>query len=364
LLAAALLALRPPAPAAAQEPATRAAPATPFAALVERLSEPGGYFDTDNLISNEASYLHVVGALERYGVRGGVYIGVGPDQNFSYIARVRPELAIIVDIRRDNLLEQLLFRALFDLATDRMEYLGLLLGRPVPARRDPRQPIADIVAYLDRTPMSRDAFEAAAARIRARLRAYGVPLSAKDLETIHRFHTAFAQAGLDLRFESFGRASQPYYPTLRDLVLARDLDGRLAGYLASDDAFRVVRALERSGRVVPVVGDLAGERALSAIAAFLKERGLAVSAYYVSNVEFYLAREGKLEAFVENVKRLPRAPRAVLIRSVFRRPLPQTVPGFASTQLLQPLDSLVAAWDAGRIRGYGDLITAGVLGPR
>nr|NIP59803.1 hypothetical protein [Gemmatimonadota bacterium]NIR80234.1 hypothetical protein [Gemmatimonadota bacterium]NIT86509.1 hypothetical protein [Gemmatimonadota bacterium]NIU30368.1 hypothetical protein [Gemmatimonadota bacterium]NIU35250.1 hypothetical protein [Gemmatimonadota bacterium] len=52
-----------------------------FAALVERLSEPGGYFDTDNLISNETSYLHVIGALERLGVTGGAYIGVGPDQN-------------------------------------------------------------------------------------------------------------------------------------------------------------------------------------------------------------------------------------------------------------------------------------------
>ncbi|HET9985625.1 MAG TPA: hypothetical protein VFQ38_18630 [Longimicrobiales bacterium] len=355
----------PASSAAAQLPATRDAPAaTPFAALVERLSEPGGYFDTDNLISNEASFLHVVGALRRHGVRGGAYIGVGPDQNFSYIARIRPELAVIVDIRRDNLLQQLLFRALFELSHDRAEYLGLLLGRPVPARRDARQPIEAIVAYMDRTPMGPATFEAAQERVRERLRAYGVPMSAKDLETIRRFHAAFAEAGLDLRFESFGRGPQSYYPTLRQLVLARDLDGRLAGYLASEDDFQFVRALEAGGRVIPVVGDLAGERALPAIAAFLKERRLPVSAYYVSNVEFYLAQEGKVGAFVENVKRLPRAPGGVLIRSVFRMRLPQTVPGFASTQLLQPLDSLVRAYDAGRIGGYGDLISIGVLDPR
>ena len=76
---------------------------TTFAALVERLSESGGYFDTDNLISNESSYLHVMGALREIGVRGGAYIGVGPDQNFSYIARIRPSIAFIIDIRRDNL---------------------------------------------------------------------------------------------------------------------------------------------------------------------------------------------------------------------------------------------------------------------
>ena len=58
------------------------APAT-FAARVAQLSEPGGYFDTDNLISNERSYLHVVPALRAAGLAGGAYIGVGPDQNFS-----------------------------------------------------------------------------------------------------------------------------------------------------------------------------------------------------------------------------------------------------------------------------------------
>src|SRR5574341_1933470 len=98
------------APAAAQVPA-RLGPAE-FGALVERLSEPPGYFNTDNLISNEDSYLHAVTGLERYGVRGGAYLGVGPDQNFSYIAAVRPDIVFIIDIRRDNLLEQLLFKAL------------------------------------------------------------------------------------------------------------------------------------------------------------------------------------------------------------------------------------------------------------
>ena len=65
-----------------------------FAAQVAALSEPAGYFDTDNLISNERSYLDVVPDLKKRGVRGGAYIGVGPDQNFSYIAAVRPEIVV------------------------------------------------------------------------------------------------------------------------------------------------------------------------------------------------------------------------------------------------------------------------------
>src|SRR5215208_5258087 len=70
-----------------------------FAALVARASESGGFFDSDNIISNEGSYLQVRSQLTKQGVRGGVYVGVGPDQNFSYIAFIRPAIAFMVDIR-------------------------------------------------------------------------------------------------------------------------------------------------------------------------------------------------------------------------------------------------------------------------
>jgi hypothetical protein len=65
--------------------------------------------------------------LNRAGIRGGAYLGVGPDQNFSYIADIRPAVAFIVDIRRDNLLLHLLFKALFADAGTRVEYLAGLL---------------------------------------------------------------------------------------------------------------------------------------------------------------------------------------------------------------------------------------------
>ena len=117
-----------------------------LAALIERLSEEGGDFDTDNLISNERSFLEVIPALKAAGVSGGAYIGVGPDQNFSYIAQLRPSIAFIIDIRRDNLLLHLLFKSLFALSRNRVEYLALA-DRPDGAgssrhvaRREPRSP--------------------------------------------------------------------------------------------------------------------------------------------------------------------------------------------------------------------------------
>src|SRR5919201_155650 len=104
--------------ASARAPAAALAEST-FARLVAQLSEPGGYFDSDNLMSNEASYLHVLGRMRALGVSGGAYLGVGPDQNFSYMAQVRPRIAFIIDIRRDNLLEHLLLKALFAQARNR-----------------------------------------------------------------------------------------------------------------------------------------------------------------------------------------------------------------------------------------------------
>jgi hypothetical protein len=342
-------------------PAALSAADTSFAAIVTRLSESGGYFDTDNLISNEASYLHVIGGLRQLGLSGGAYLGVGPDQNFSYIAQLRPSIAILVDIRRDNLLEHLLFKALFEISRDRAEYLGLLLARPIPPRRTPDETVQRIIAHFDSAAFSSRILEATRERIHRRLTTYGLELSQVDLATIDRFHAAFARDGLDLRFQSFGRAPQYYYPTHRDLVLERDREGRHASYLASDDAFQFVRRLQLRNRIIPAVGDLAGTEALPAIARFLSERGEPLSAYYTSNVEYYLAQNGTLDAFIANVARFPRARNAVIIRSLFRTPHPQSVEGYASTQLLQPIDILLAQYAAGRIRGYYDLVTIGAV---
>src|SRR5262249_60905286 len=121
-----------------------------FVALSTRLSEPGGYFDSDNLISNETSYQHVLIKMREMNVSGGVYLGVGPDQNFSYIAKIRPRMAIIIDIRRDNLLQQLLYKALFERARNRVGFLCLFFGKPFPKNKGwERVGVKELVDYID-----------------------------------------------------------------------------------------------------------------------------------------------------------------------------------------------------------------------
>jgi hypothetical protein len=360
------------APAAAQAPAAPppaapAAGARAFGRLVASLSEPGGYFDTDNLISNERGYLHVLGALTRLGVRGGAYVGVGPDQNFSYIARVRPSVAFVVDVRRDNLLQHLMFKALFARARNRAEYLALLVGRPAPAdvARWGSRPVDAIVAYLDSTPATPASARAARDVVLAGARGAGVPLSEGDLATVARFHQAFVDAGLGLQFTSAGRAPRSYYPTLRQLVQERDLEGNQASYLAREDDFQFVKALQARDGVVPVVGDLAGPHALAAIGRVVRGRGERVSAFYTSNVEDYLMRGGTFARYARTVAGLPRDRRSVIVRSYFGgnfgAPHPQAVPGYFSTQLVQTMDAFAADVAAGGYASYGDLVRRGAV---
>ncbi len=332
------------------------AASTSFAEKVRELSEAGGFFDTDNLISNERSYLHVMDALAREGVEGGAYIGVGPDQNFSYVAQIQPVVAYMIDIRRDNMVLHLMFKAMFELAPTRLEFLSLLVGRATPAVDDgwSSWSIDDLVAYFDTASGVRRA------SIDSAVLTFGVPLSGDDRKNLDRFHRTFIREGLALRFNSYGRSPQSYYPTYRDLLLEQSVSGERLNYLSTSDRYSVVRDLQLADAIIPVVGDLAGARALRAIGRDIDDRGLHVSAFYTSNVEFYLFGSGTFSAFSTNVRTLPIDQRSVFIRSLFRNPYrgrhPMTVPGYASTQLLWPIADFARAEQAGEIRSYWDLV--------
>lgn len=339
-----------------------------WGALVRSLSEESGFFDTDNLISNERSYLHVIGPLRR--MRGGAYLGVGPDQNFSYIAALRPAIAFVVDIRRDNLLQHVLLRSLFALSSSRMEFLTRLHGRPLPA--NPRAweggSLDEILAHVDALPADSGAVRSTRAAIEKLARALPIGISDADVRTIQRFHGEFIRNGTALRFQTFGRVPRPGYPTYRQLLLETDAAGRPASFMADEESFRRVKEMEEKNLVVPVVGDLAGPKAVRAIGAWLAQREIGVTAYYTSNVEDYVWRDGKYPAFVDDVRALPWASGGVIVRSYFRvgraaEPALLVKPGYYSSQILQPIEAfLQAAGEAARGRAsYERVITAGAL---
>ena len=335
---------------------------TSFAGTVARLSEPAGYFDSDNLISNETSYLHAVSHLRSGQVSGGAFVGVGPDQSFSYIAAIKPSVAFMIDIRRDNMLMHLMFKALFQRSANRLEYLARWTGRTVPpdVRSWDNAPIDSILAQVDLLPIDTTGSETDS--ILATVRRYGVPLLLTDTSNIRRFHGEFVRQGLDLRFTSTGRAPRYYYPTLRQLILERDLEDNRASYLATEAGWRIVKDLESRDRIIPVVGNLAGHQAFPAIGREVAARGERVSALYVSNVEMYLWRDGSFGTFAANAARLPRSANSVIIRSFFGggfgQSHPLNRPDHVSTQLVQKLDDFARRQGDGWA-SYWELVTLG-----
>lgn len=175
---------------------------------------------------------------------------------------------------------------------------------------------------------------------------------------MRRFHDEFARSGLALAFATLGRPAQREDPTVRRLYLETDLAGNRGSYLATEERWLRVRDLQRQDRIVPLVGDMGGIVAMRAIGNYLRNTGQTVSAFYVSNVEFYLMRAGSFENFVESLRAMPHDENGVLIRSYFDRGFggPGMQPGHFSSQHLQTFDRFLTMADEPVARTYLDLV--------
>ncbi len=312
-----------------------------FAKLFRELSEPDRYFFSDNLISNETSYLDVMSELERLPKQGAAYLGVGPEQNFAYIAALQPQLAFIVDIRRDNALLHLLYKSCFADATSRAHFLSLVIGRDYHQKNVPQADLELDPVIADASSQARDSevFDRIHARLVDRIvKGFGIALSDKDRQRIRFMHQTLFEQGLDVRFELHAKNGRQY-PTLRELLTQKDPQGQARGFLATEQVFLTVQRLQKENRIIPVIGDFAGPHALKAIAAELTRRKLQVAAFYVSNVEQYLLDPPQWKQWVSNVEALPRTTDSVVVRAYLDqgKPHPQQRPGHRSTTLTQPL---------------------------
>ena len=280
-----------------------------FWALSQESSEPGGYFrsaDITNLTSNELAMQHVIPDLVARVKPGGVYLGVGPEQNFTYMAALRPPMAVIFDVRRGNLDLQLMYKALFELAADRADFVALLFAKPRPAGLGAASSVSDIFKAFASSDTSRPLHEKTLAAIKDRLvKTHGLPLPPRDLEGIEAIYQTFFASGY------YVRASPSYW----DLMTATDAAGVPRSYLASEAGFAWLKDLQIRNLVVPVVGDFGGPKAIRAIGRYLKARGATVGAFYLSNVEQYLVQDGKWNAFCANVATLPLDASSTFIRS-------------------------------------------------
>jgi len=319
-----------------------------FWRLSSEFSEPDGYFRSENLVSNEHTFQYVIPALKASLKPGGVYLGVAPDQNFTYILAVEPRIAFIVDIRRGNLHAHLMYKALFELSADRAEFLSRLFSRKRPSDLNAAStPTALFQAYF--------AAEADEALYQANLKTVidhlikkkGFPLTGDDVQGIEFVAGMFHRYGPALTYSSSGGTGGRNMPTYADLLQATDLDGRARSYLATEENFRALKAFQEKNLLVPVVGDFAGPKALRAVGKYIAERGATITAFYTSNVEQYLFRNGVWQAFYDNVATLPIDEHSTFIRSASGR------------NVLDPIGALVKDVRDGKILNYAQITSRG-----
>jgi len=373
-----LLAVLAAAPVASQARLDRLTD-TEFWSLVSSASEPGGAFHADNFTSNEPYFANTAATLAKSGPHGGAYLGVGPEQNFHYIAAIRPAIGVIFDIRRQAVMQHLLFKAVFELSADRVEFIARLFSVPVPDGVDRMGPIDAIWRRFGEAPgTDRARLAANIAEVESRLtKTHGLALTDDDLKSLELVYEAFFRFGPAINYAGDQKNLTTLDTNFMKLTLARDDAGVARSFMGTDEQYQFLRSLQSRNLIVPIQADFGGPKALRAIGDFLRARGLSVSAFYISNVEQYLFNprmprapggqeiNGGWKAFYENLTALPADDTTIILRVpispataglTVRRTLPD---GTVRTERrdatpLCRLKEFLTAYRAGKITTQGD----------
>jgi hypothetical protein len=329
--------------------------------LVTDFSEPGGYFRSDNFVSNESTFQHVIPELKKRTKPGGVYLGVGPDQNFTYIVALQPKVAFITDIRRNNMLLHLMYKALFELSDNRAEFLSRLFARPMPedlGKDVTTEQLFKLFSAADKnSELATHTLEEVLGHLRDR---HNFLLSFEDARNIEYIYNAFCEGGPQIRYSYPNQYGSRRFPSYAELMLEADEEGESHGYMASEENFQFLKKVQTENRILPIVGDFAGETALRSVGRFLKKHGAPVTAFYTSNVEFYLFQSDDWRKFLTNVSEMPMNDDSFFIRAYFNNfgnRYPNQPFGLSrSVTLLDTMPGLVAAFEAKQIRGYYDVV--------
>jgi len=307
-----------------------------FWKLSTTLSEDDGSFRSDNLLSNELNFQYVIPELLEVSKQGRIYMGVGPEQNFTYIAALKPAMAIIVDIRHGNLDVHLMYKALFEMSKDRAEFVSRLFSRKRPDGLGTQSTAREIFEAYALVGPDKELYDSNLKAIGDYLKTkHGFPLSAGDLDGIQWALGNYYRYGPAINYNSSASGAAPEIVgatgfgggrnggfgavTYADLMMADDGNGEHRSYLASEENFKVLKDLESKNLLVPVIGDFGGPKAIREVGKYLKSIDGIVSAFYLSNVEQYLSQDGKTGTFLASVATLPLDQSSTFIRSGGRR---------------------------------------------
>ena len=324
-------------------------------------SEEGGYFRSDNFVSNETTFQWVLKDLKN-AKSGGVYLGVGPDQNFTYITNLRPRLAIIVDIRRQNAMQHLMYKALIEMSSDRADFVSKLFSRKRPENMGSEYTAEELFAAYSNVPPDRQLYLENLQAIKNHLlEQHQFKLSAEDAASIQYIYSSFYFGGPDITYNGagggYGRSRMPSYA---EMTATTDEEGLNRSYLGTEEHFEILQDYQRRNLIVPIVGDFAGPKAIRAISSYLKQNDAFVSVFYLSNVEQYLFQQGDdWNRFYKNVEVLPLDATSAFVRSVFNGQSVKYQPSpfnLRSASLSSSIPALLSSLSAGGIRTYDDVI--------
>jgi hypothetical protein len=288
-------------------------------------------------------------------------MGVGPEQNFTYIGALRPRIAFIVDIRRQNLLQHLWYKAVYELSDDRIDFLSRLFARPRPVGLSAAAGIDSILDAFERVGPDLTYFRKTFDEVRVHLvEKHGFALDSTDLRTLRYVDSIFYVNGPTLNYSSGGSSRFGGFrgmPSFSQIARTTDEDGLNRGFLGTDASYQAVRDLQRRNLIVPLVGNFAGPQAIRTVGRWLGERGASVSVFYLSNVEQYLFQTDDWVRFYRNVATLPLDSTSTFIRSVTNRMrFTQPPSSLLMSQLTSPITSLVRDVTNGQVQSYGDVI--------
>jgi hypothetical protein len=289
-----------------------------FWTLSQTLSEPNGFFRSDNLVSNEIWFQWVIPELLTRSREGSVYLGVGPEQNFTYIAALKPKMVFITDVRRGNLHMHLMYKALFELSADRAEFVSRLFTKRRPQGLTAKSTATEVInAFWDVPTSAESVYKENLKAIEDHLtKTRGLPLGKDDLDGIEYCYWSFYWYGPRINYSSSSNSNgRGNFVTWGDLMIAADAAGLSRSFLASEDTFNVLKDLHQRNLIVPVVGNFAGPKALRAVGRYVREHGATIAAMYLSNVEQYLVQDGIWNAFCGNVASMPLDDKSTFIRS-------------------------------------------------
>ena len=339
-----------------------------FWGLIADSSEDGGTFLSENFLSNERGFQYVIPPLLQKIQSGGVYMGVGPEQNFTYVSAFHPKIAFVVDIRRQNMIEHLLYKAAFEMSSNRSEFLSRLFSRKAPTELNADSSVDELFRAYAAVPLDSEYHQKNLQSVKDLLeKQHKFGLTSEDEASLEHVYDAISKAGTSLGYSVSDpnlanrliatrifdvatgssnvavlnagdletairnfrfpinpddpqggvttRVNVSVFPTYADLMTATDGSGVNRSFLESENNYKIVREMQQKNLIVPIVGDFAGPKAIQAVGKYLSDHNATVSVFYLSNVEQYLTPTATLRRFYENVATLPLNSSSSFIRS-------------------------------------------------